>query len=306
MKSLIDGKILLGPSTFGELDKAPLNRLTDAGWTIIENPYKRKLTKQELIELLPGITGLIAGLEPLDREVLGNSNLKVISRCGSGMSNVDIEAAKELGIKVYSTPYGPTSAVAELTLGALLSLLRMIPRMDKDLHEGRWNKKIGTQLEGRTIAIIGFGRIGRRLVELLVPFKTKILLVDPFLQDSEEEFPVLTLEEALPQADIVTLHSSGETEIIGANELNLFKPGAFLLNAARGELIDEDALVQSLKNEKIKGAWIDTFKREPYSGPLAKFEQVVLTPHVGSYTYECRRSMEMESVKNLIKGFNNP
>ena len=305
MKSLIDGKILLGPSTFGELDKAPLNRLTDAGWTIIENPYKRKLTKQELIELLPGIAGLIAGLEPLDREVLGNSNLKVISRCGSGMSNVDIEAAKELGIKVFSTPYGPTSAVAELTLGALLSLLRMIPRMDKDLHEGRWNKQIGTQLEGKTIAIIGFGRIGRRVAELLVPFKTRILVIDPFLRDSKEQFPLLPLEEALPQADIVTLHVSGEDRIIGEKEFDIIKPGAFLLNAARGVVVDEDALVKSLEEGKIQGAWVDTFDQEPYSGPLTKFAQVILTPHIGSYTIECRRSMEIESVQNLLDGFKN-
>lgn len=296
-------KILIGPSTFAALDSAPMDMLSQSGFEVVNNPFGRKLTRSELIQLLKGVTGLIAGLESLDREVLANSELKVISRCGSGMSNVDLKAADELGIKIFSTPDGPTSAVAELTIGALLCLLRMIPQMDRNLHNGKWNKRIGTQLEGKTIVIVGFGRIGRRLAELLVPFKIKILLVDPFLQESKEEFPVLTIEEALPHADIVTLHSSGETEIIGANELNLIKPGAFLLNAARGDLIDEDVLVQSLENGKIKGAWIDTFKQEPYSGPLTKFEQVVLTPHIGSYTYECRRSMEMESVDKLLKGF---
>ena len=304
MRSLKKEKVLLGPSTFAALDHAPLERLIETGCMVIENPYKRKLTKSELLVLLfDDVTGLIAGLEPIDREVLEKSNLKVISRCGSGMSNVDIEAAKELGIKVFSTPYGPTSAVAELTLGALLSLRRMIPQMDRDLHEGRWNKKIGTQLEGKTVVIIGFGRIGRRVAEILAPFKTRILIVDPFLRDYKEQFSVLTLEEALPQADIVTLHSSGESIIIGENEFNLMKSGAFLLNAARGDLIDEDALVKSLEKGKIQGAWIDTFSREPYSGPLTKYEQVILTPHIGSYSIECRRSMEMESVQNLISGF---
>lgn len=302
MKSLDGVKILLGPSTFAAQDHSPIERLAEAGCEIIKNPFGRKLTKQELIELLPGVKGLIAGLETLGEDVMRKSELEVISRCGSGMSNVDIGAAKKLGIKVFSTPDGPTSAVAELTLGALLSLLRMIPQMDRNLHNGKWDKRIGTQLEGKTIVIVGFGRIGRRLAELLVPFKTKILLVDPFLQDSKEEFPVLTKEEALPQADIVTLHSSGETEIIGANELNLFKPGAFLLNAARGNLIDEDALVKSIEDGRIRGAWIDTFSQEPYSGPLTEFEEVILTPHVGSYTYECRRSMETEAVDNLLKG----
>ena len=296
-------KVLIGPSTFAALDSAPMDILIEAGFEVANNPFGRKLTKEELIEFLPGIAGLIAGLESLDREVLEKSNLKVISRCGSGMSNVDIDAAKQLGIKVFSTPFGPTSAVAELTLGALLSLLRMIPQMDRDLHEGRWNKKIGTQLEGKTVVIIGFGRIGRRVAELLAPFKTRILVVDPFLRDFTENLPVLTLEEALTQADIVTLHSSGESIIIGENEFNLMKSGAFLLNAARGDLIDEDALVKSLEEGKIQGAWIDTFSQEPYSGPLTKYEQVILTPHIGSYSIECRRSMEMESVQNLINGF---
>lgn len=299
-------KILIGTSTFAALDSAPMDMLLQSGFEVVSNPFGRKLTRSELVQLLKGITGLIAGLESLDREVLENSQLKVISRCGSGMSNLDLKAADEFGIKVFSTPDGPTSAVAELTLGALLSLLRMIPLMDRNLHNGEWDKRIGAQLDGKTVVIIGFGRIGRRFVELLAPFKTKILIVDPFLQDSKEEYPVLNIEEALPQADIVTLHSSGETEIIGANELNLLKPGAYLLNAARGGLVDEDALVQSLENGKIKGAWVDTFKREPYLGPLTKFDQVILTPHVGSYTYECRRSMELESVKNIIKGFKHP
>ncbi len=298
-------KVLIGPSTFAELDPTPMDVLIKAGCEVVNNPYKRKLTKPELNSLLQGVTGLIAGLEPLDREVMSRSELRVISRCGSGLSNVDLEAAKDLGIKVFSTPYGPTSAVAELTLGALLSLLRMIPLMDRDLHQGKWNKKIGIQLEGKTVVIIGFGRIGRRFSELLAPFKTRILVVDPFLSGYKEDFPLLTLEDALPQTDIVTLHSSGEVTIITEKEFNLFKPGVFLLNASRGGLIDEAALVKSLELGKIKGAWIDTFDQEPYLGPLTRFQQVILTPHIGSYTLECRRSMETESVENLLDGLRN-
>jgi len=304
LRLIIGEKVLLGPSTFAELDYAPLKCLIEAGCSVIENPFKRKLTKSELLNLLSGnVAGLIAGLETLDREVMEKTNLRVISRCGSGMANVDLEAARELGIKVFSTPNGPTSAVAELTIGALLSLLRMIPLMDQRLHEGNWNKMIGTQLEGKTVVIIGFGRIGRRFAELLNPFKTNILVVDPCLDESTEDFPLVTLEEALPKADIVALHASNESRILGEKQFDLVKHGAFLLNAARGELIDEDALVKSLEKGAIRGAWIDTFSREPYFGQLAKFEQVILTPHIGSYTFECRSSMEMESVENLLNGF---
>ena len=297
-------KILIGPSTFAEFDPAPEIALEKAGFEIVNNPFGRKLTESELVDLLPGVSGIIAGLEPLNEKVLTASELRVISRCGSGMSNVDIEVAKELGIEVFSTPHGPTTAVAELTLGALLSLLRMVPVMDRDLHEGKWNKRIGMQLEGKTVAIVGFGRIGRRFAELLAPFNARILVVDPDIEGESVEFPSLSLHEALPQADIVSLHASGDTIILGEDEFKLIKPGTFILNAARGNQIDEDALIQALEEKKIKGAWIDSFQKEPYSGTLTQFEQVILTPHIGSYSIECRRFMEMESVQNLIDGFN--
>jgi D-3-phosphoglycerate dehydrogenase len=297
-------KIVIGPSSFCEADKAPLSTLAQNGFDIIENPYKRKLTKTELLELLSkDASGIIAGLEPLDREVLQKSKLKVISRCGSGISNVDIEAAKELGIKVYSTPDAPVNAVAELTLAAILGLLRAIPQMSNDLHNGQWKRSIGIQLEGKTIAIIGFGRIGRRLTEILVSFRVKILASDsnPALKYSGVTF--LPLEQALPQADIVTIHASGGGCIIGEKEFGLFKRGAFLLNAARGGLVDESALAKALDSGIIRGAWLDAFESEPYKGQLSAYPQVILTPHIGSYTRECRIRMEKEAVENLIKGF---
>jgi len=301
MKPLEGTKILIGPSTFADLDPGPMKRLLEMGCVVIDNPFKCKLTKEELLRLLgKEVSGLIAGLEPLDREVMEKSNLKVISRCGSGMSNVDMGAAKDLGIKVCSTPFGPTQAVAELTLGAMLSLLRMVPQMDRDLHAGKWSKRIGAQLHGKTVTIIGFGRIGQRVAALLGPFKTRILVVDPYLNDAVEVFRRVTLEEALPHADIITIHSEGEAQLIGSEQFAMIKPGAFLLNGARGGLIDENSLLEALDNGRIAGAWLDTFEAEPYKGPLTKYPQVILTPHVGSYTLECRKQMENEAVDNLI------
>lgn len=300
-------RILLGPSSFAESDRSPLNTLRSAGYEVVDNPFKRKLTKKELLELLtPDVIGTIAGLEPLDREVMQKSNLKVISRVGSGLSNVDLPAAKELGIEVCSTPNGPTSAVAELTLGAMLSALRMIPKMDNDLHNGNWSKRIGFQLEGKTVAIIGYGRIGRRVADLLSPFDVKIVVVDPLLsEESTIEHVKLPLEEALPLADIITIHSSGEECIISDKEFKLMKKGVFLLNVARGGLLSEEALLHAVEDKIVAGAWLDTFKEEPYGGPLCKYENVVLTPHVGSYTFECRKQMETEAVENLIESLNS-
>lgn len=306
MKILKGEKVLLGPSTFAAIDQLPLDCLTATGCEIVDNPYKRKLTKPELIDLLSkGITGVIAGLEPFDREVLERSKLKVISRCGSGLSNVDLTAAKELDIAVCFTPDGPTSAVAELTIGAMLGLLRMIPLMDKDLHQGNWAKQIGMQLEQKTVAVIGWGRIGRKVASLLAPFKVRLLAVDPFIHDTSDENQIVSLDEALSRADIITVHASGEDCIIGEQEFGLMKTGAYLLNAARGGLIDEVALFSAIKEGKIRGAWLDTFDQEPYSGQLTELPQVILTPHVGSYTVECRKSMETEAVENLITAMSN-
>jgi len=114
------------------------------------------------------------------------------------------------------------------------------------------------------------------------------------------------LDAALPQADVITLHASGETEILGENEFSLIKPGTFLLNAGRGGLVNEDCLCRALNSGVLAGAWLDVFSEEPYTGPLTKYPQVVLTPHVGSFTVECRRRMEMEAVENLLEAFEEP
>lgn len=297
-------KVFIGPSTFGAQDPRPLNCLKDAGFETIENFYQRRLTKKELLKFLTDdVAGLIAGLETLDREVLEKTNLKVISRCGSGISNVDLEAAKELDIKVCSTPLGPTTAVAELTLAALLSLLRSVHIMNDCLHHGQWTKITGNQLEGKTVAIIGFGRIGRKLAALLAPFGVKVLAVDTNAREKVDGVRFCSLDEAFSQADIISVHVSGTDEIIGSDEFKLIKKGALLLNAARGEVVNEDSLIEALESGKIKGAWFDVFADEPYSGRLQQYPQVLLTPHVGSYTVEGRAQMEMDTVHNFISAF---
>lgn len=297
-------KVLWTTSTFGDKDRSPIDKLLAAGFEVVPNPHRRKLTKVELLELLPGIKGLIAGLETLDREVLSKSELKVISRCGSGLSNVDLKAAKELKINVKNTPLGPTQAVAELTLGAILSLLREIPRQNSSLHAGKWEKIVGRELRGKQVAVIGMGNIGKRVAALFKAFGAEVVAVDPNYKNEVEGIPLLTLGAALKQADIVTLHCSGEKGLLGEKELALMKKGSYLLNAARGRLVDEAALIRAIEEGRILGAWLDVFEPEPYQGSLTKYPQVLLTPHTGSYTQECRRNMEMEAVDNLIGAFN--
>ena len=294
-------QVLIGTSSFAVADKAPMERLLSNGFEVTDNPFKRKLTKEELMNLLTDDTlGLIAGLEPLDREVLESSNLSVISRVGAGLSNIDLKAAEELGIKVCFTPSGPTTAVAELTVGTMLSLVRMVPQMDRDLHRNKWNKRIGFQLEGKTVAIIGYGRIGKKVADLLQSFSVNIIVVDPYIEEDSVDYPILPLIEALPRADIITIHTSGEKCILGKSEFPILKMGVYLLNAARGGLVSESLLIEALNDGRVASAWLDTFESEPYSGSLTDCENVILTPHVGSYTVECRAQMEGEAVDNLI------
>lgn len=293
-------RILIGPSSFGVVDPAPLERLRAAGFDVQQNPFGRKLTERELIERLPGVVGLIAGLESLKGSVLEQSELRAISRSGAGMSNVDLDAARRLGIVVRSTPDAPTTAVAELTLGAMVALLRQIAPTNADLHAGRWTRPVGAQIEGKTVAVVGFGRIGRRVAQLLTAFGARVIAVDPHVSADAPPIELATLTDVLPLADIVTLHASGDTTILGKTELLRVKPGAFVLNCGRGGLIDELALCEALDSGHVAGAWIDAFLDEPYSGPLARYPQVLLTPHIGSFTVECRRRMEMEAVENLL------
>lgn len=303
MKSLKDEKILIGPSSFADMNRAPLQKLEELGCQVINNPFKRKIKKEELLELLSkNVTGLIAGLETLDKSVLMNSNLKVISRCGAGMSNVDLEAARDLGIHVYNTPLGPTRAVAELTIGCLLSLIRKVPQMDRALHGGRWEKKIGRQLKGMKILVIGYGRIGQAVAKLLKALEAEIIVCDPDINE-EIAYPVMNLHQALSIADVITLHASGEVRILDRYEFSLMKHGVFILNGARGALIDEESLMNALDSGKVAGVWLDAFNQEPYEGSIARYEQVIMTPHVGSYTYEGRLQMELDAVDNLIRGF---
>jgi D-3-phosphoglycerate dehydrogenase len=293
-------KILITTSSFGKVDSEPLDKLKRHGFEIVKNPFGRKVTPQELRELLPGVVGLIAGTEIIDRETMENSNLKVISRVGVGMASIDLDAAKVLGIAVKNTPDGPTIAVAELTLGALLGLIRMIPQMDRDLREKKWTKKMGFQLTGKTVLIVGFGRIGRYLAKLLRPFNVKLLAVDPALKGVIDEVSIVSLKEALPKADIIALHLGGNSQVLGKEEFSQMKEGVFILNAARGNVIDENSLMEALDKGKVFSAWLDVFSEEPYTGSLLNYSQVILTPHVGSYTKECRKKMEMEAVDNLL------
>ena len=288
-------------STFAVDNESILDPIREAGFEVRPNPFGRRLTREEAIQILdPEVVALLAGLEPLDRDVLAGSSLKVVSRVGSGMSNVDMDAAKALGISVRNTPNGPTQAVAELTLGAALAILREIPAMHQVMTKGGWEKKSGHELMGRNVVVLGLGNIGRRVASLFSAFGCNVTGVDPFVDASAAEWRVLPMEEALPIADILSVHVSGEVTLIGEAELGSMPQGAFVLNASRGGVVDEAALLRAIEGKHLGGAWLDVFEDEPYSGPLAGHPRILTTPHVGSYTRESRQRMESRAIQNAM------
>ena len=296
------GIILIGPTTFGLNDPAPLRTLTEAGFEVRRNPVGKKMTEAELILALDGVVGIIAGLEPITAKVLAASQLKVVSRCGVGMENVDIPAAEKLGIRVYSTPNAPTVAVAELTIGAMICLLRRVSYMDQQMHAGGWEKHSGPQLSGKTVTIVGLGRIGLQVASYLKSFGVRLIGVDPYRAGTLEGIPVVTMDEALAESHIISIHASGNQEILGEREFARARPNVYVLNTGRGGLINELALQKALDSGKVAGAWLDAFAEEPYRGPLRAYKRVLLTPHVGYSSDEARRQMEVESTDNLLKG----
>ena len=296
-------KIAIGPSSFASVDKTPLEVLQSKGLEVIDNPFRRKLTENEIIDHLQGVDGLIAGLEPLNVNVFHKSpKLKAIARVGIGMDNVDIQAAEKKGIKISNTPDGPTDAVAEMTLAAALSLVRNIGPANDALHKKQWEKSIGKGLKKTNVLIVGYGRIGRKVGKLFRAMGSHILVCDPLVEkaDLKSDEELLELNDGLKSADIITLHAGGVDPILTASEFKMMKKGAVILNSARANLIDENALINALDSKKVSSAWLDVFWQEPYTGYLTEYNQVLLTPHMSTYSVQCRKDMEMTAVKNLI------
>lgn len=297
--------IAIGPSSFAEENDAPLQILQAAGVTVKPNPFGRRLDEAEIIAHLRGVDGLIAGLEPLNRNVITASapRLKAIARVGIGVANVDFDAARDFGVKVSNTPEGPVNAVAEMTLAALLALGRRLVPSNEALHAGQWKKLIGSGLMAAKVLLIGYGRIGRRVGELVRAFGAEVLVYDPGLPpaslENAQRFD--SLEAALPLADVISLHASGQQCLLDAAAFNAMKDGVTLLNSARGELVDEDALLAALDAGKVSGVWFDAFWKEPYTGRLTQYPQALLTPHTATYTRQCRLDMESAAVRNLLR-----
>lgn len=304
----MQNKVLVSPSTFGTCGKQPVELLEKENFEIILNPFGRKMTSDEVINLGRDCIGIIAGVESLNAKVLEFlPSLRCISRCGVGIENIDLEKAKELDITVRNTPEGPTRAVAELTIGVIFDLLRNISYCDREIRKGNWNKGMGNLLQNKKVGILGLGRIGRKVAELLLKLDAEVLGTDinPDMSWLEvNKVSLLSLEELLRESDILCIHISNSKDskhLIGKKEIESMKRGTCLINLSRGGIVDEEVLYQVLKSNHLAGAALDVFEQEPYKGPLKELDNVVLTPHIGSYAKESRLKMEVQAVRNFLE-----
>jgi D-3-phosphoglycerate dehydrogenase len=270
--------------------------------SIVCNESGKRLSEDQLIATKPmKCVGIIAGLESLSARVLEHySDLKVISRLGTGMDSVDLDAARKHGVSVFGTPDATTDAVAELTIGLMISMLRGIAASDRGMRAKTWTPVMGGLIKGRTVGIIGFGRIGRRVAQLAEAFGARVVYSDPFANGSDERS--ISLQELLDISDIVTLHTplnDATRSLLGASEISRLKDGCIIVNVARGGLVDEEALTREVRAGRVKAA-VDCFVEEPYVGALCDEPDTVLTAHMGSLTAETRTLMEVTAARQVV------
>lgn len=286
-----------------------LEVLKDAG---LEVSYQPKISAEDLIKQIPEYDAVIvrSRTKITSSVIEAGKKLRVIGRAGAGLDNIDTKAALARNIIVVNTPESSTQAVAELTIGLMLSLARKIPLGDRGIKEGRWLKSemMGIELKGKTLGIIGLGRIGRRVGAIAKAFGMKILVYDkrklPEKLIKLLSAEVVDLDTLLSKSDFVTLHVplTPETRhMISRERLAKMKKGAYLINTSRGEVVDEEALYEALKEGWLAGAALDVFKQEPPTSEVVKLPNVICTPHIGAQTVEAQEAAGERVAEKVIK-----
>jgi len=291
-----------------------LKLLESAGYEVV---YREYPSTKELINLVRDVDALVVRSRPkVPKEVIrAGRKLRIIARAGVGLDNIDVEEARKAGIEVINAPAAPSRSVAELAIGLMLALVRRIPYADRRMRSGEWVKKecLGHELRGKVLGVIGFGRIGREVARIAkYGFDMKILYYDIYPPPEEEvkrlEAEYMGLDELLSKADVVTLHvplTKGTYHLIDKERLRRMKSTAILINTSRGAVIDTDALIEALSNGWILGAGLDVYEEEPLpeGHPLTRFDNVVMTPHIGASTNEAQARAGVEVARKIIDLF---
>ena len=302
-------RILITPRSFRKIDGPHRRILIDAGYEIVESPSERPLSAAELTPLVSDVVGAILGLDEFTAEVFDQAGrLKVVSRFGVGVDKVALAAATAHGVVVTITPGANTIAVAELTMGLILTLARRLPYHNRIVREGQWTPVSGFELCDGVLGLVGMGNIGREVAKRAVGFGMRIVYHDPVAPPQ----PLLaslgasyrSLDDLLAESDVVSLHLplTGDTQnLIDRRALARMKPSAFLINTSRGGLIDEQALYEALAQGRLAGAACDAFTQEPPGdNPLLGLDNFIATPHIGSATLQTTLRMGLMASQNAL------
>lgn len=303
-------RVIVTTVPFGAIDSKPLDMLKAAGIECVINPLGRKLRADEVADVIRGFPVVIAGTEDITAETMRSCpGLKAICRVGVGLDSVDLIEARRLGIAVSYTPDGPAPAVAELAVTQMMALARGTGLADRALRRGEWQRITGVRLACSTVGVVGVGRIGKRTIRhLLGGFPGVRILACDVAPDAEAlaipGVEWVELDELLARSDFVTLHvplTPDTAGLIGERELAPMKRNAFVVNTARGGVVDEEALARALASGVIRGAAVDVFTHEPYRGPLVNADSILLTCHMGSMSADCRLTMEVEATAEAVR-----
>jgi len=301
-------KLFVSTHPFSSTSDIPMKLIEENNIELSVNKHKRKITTQELVQDIKDAEVLVAGTEKITEEVLRNApNLKLISRVGIGLDGINFNLCKKYGIRVTYTPDAPTMAVAELCVGMILDLARKITYIDKHIKSGIWHRYMGTLLYDKTVGIFGMGRIGKSLIHLLQPFNVNFLVHDiepDFAFGRLYNVKFVSKNKLLQQSDIVSINlplKEDTKNYISITELKKMKRDAFIINTARGGIINEDDLYFALKEGIINSAGIDVFEVEPYKGRLIELENCLLSCHMGASTIDSRTDMEVQAIEEAIR-----
>jgi D-3-phosphoglycerate dehydrogenase / 2-oxoglutarate reductase len=307
-------RILITPRSLTRTGHPALARLEQTGYELVRCTPGEQPDEAELLRLLPGCVGYLAGVEPVSARVLEEARgLKAISRNGTGVNNIDLEAARRLNIAVLRADGANARGVAELTVALTLALVRHLPFSDRHLKTGDWQRRQGIEIAGRTLGLIGCGKIGQIVTEMAVAMGMDVIGYDPLPNAklaATPGFRYAALEAVVDRADVLSLHCPPAADgqpLMNRQRLARMKPGAYLVNTARGELLDDAAVLEALDRGTLAGVAVDAFRKEPPGmDPLVQHEKVIAVPHVGAYTEESvARAVEV-AVDNLLEVLHCP
>ena len=304
------GKILVTPRAFAKSGMNQIEEMRKAGWEVHVNETGKSYTREEFMGYAKDVDGIIIGVDIADKEMLDScSNLKAIAKYGVGVDNIDMEYAKEKGIKISRTIGSNSLSVAEHAMALIFTLAKNTYSAVADVKKGGWNKVYGFELAGKTIGIIGFGNIGKNLGRLAQGMGMQVMAYDAFPIDptyaKEHDIKIASFEELIKESDIISVHMplTEETKnMINKDTFAMMKPNALIINAARGGIVNEEDLYEALKKQVIAGAGFDVFTKEPTKdSPLLELDNFILTPHTASKTKESDDNTIRMSIANILK-----